>query len=233
MKPDLHTGRPTLADIRFTRRRVVTHGGGLLATAIAAAAISDALGSTVVTKTTTEPAAAAVSRVTEDPRPYAKYIRRGANGMFEVTDRKQEALRRIRIESRNIAIIRMNPDRTPSFTPNRSVVFNVGKPQSGNTAEIITQVDRQQVYFGLEVAGATYADGQGLGLTKVRKFYEDSESPYYHVGRWFLISDQTGQPIDLQGNDTFYPENFIYISADQAVILPNTPVNPPRAEGQK
>lgn len=219
MKPDVHH-RPSLADIRINRRTLL-HGGGTLATLIAAAAISDGLGSTVVT-TTTEPATTAVSRLFEEDSsvsPYEKYIYRAANGEFTTTERKELALKRIRIEPRDIYVPVIGPNGEMRPARNRLVIFNIGKPQQNNTSEEIVSVDPKEEFYGLEIAGATYADGQGLGATKIRKRFEDPEEPFHTIGRWFLLTNAVGQTIDRQGRYVYYSENFVYVSADQTVIL--------------
>lgn len=226
MRPDIHLGPLSLKDIRVSRRTFL-HGAGAVATLVIAAGINQAAGGFAVS-TTTEPVAASIARLKDqDPeaRPYGKYIHRDSTGVFVSTERKQDALRRIRVEPRQIDVVKTDSKGGKYFVRNTLVIFNIGKPQQ-NTTEELRSIDLKNEFFGLEIAGASYPDGQGLGYTSIRKTYEDPNGQFEKMGRWFLITDSSGQPIDLEGHNTYYPENFVYLTADQAIILPNPQVTP-------
>lgn len=220
MKPDLLRRLSAVDTKRFSRRttlrRVFLHGGGLV---LAAAGINHLAGGTAVSTPTTAVTEAVTkpNNPESDINPYGKYIYRKPNGEFTTTDDKRLALRRLRLEPRDIDVPQPAPDGRVTFARNTRVIFSVGNPQQYNVQQEAIQVNPKDEFYGLEVAGATYSDGQHLGSTKIST---------HTIGRWFLLTDSTGQAIDRQGRHVFYRNNMVYVSADQAVILPNTPVIP-------
>ena len=139
--------------------------------------------------------------------PYEMPIRRNVDDRFSVIKKEDE------VPVAQLLLPRPEDPVTYMHTLGAKI-FRQGTPSTG-TKPVAKQMDPYRTYFAVEVFGASYNPGK-IGSEPLGEIYTDLG---HKGGRWFLLTDEQKNPLDLDGQLTLYPENRIYISANQVTVV--------------